>query len=1024
MEKITIDLEWEGTGRRTATGSSGTVENSIHSGALRRVLTKLAVKPLEDEAERDDPRSSRPLTLNVMPRRRHNAILVSARRGDGKTTFLTGILQLIEEGREKYLPFVEDTKKDDVATLYSLGIVDPTLIETKQNIVVIVMEKIKAAADRAYRFDESGKRGEYEDFKRALHELAAGLTLLDGIGDSPLTDKDWADADYVLERGLDKARGAGAFERAFHRYVEKASKLLRMDAFVLAIDDVDTSFDRGWPVLEAIRKYFATPRLKILLAGQLELYNVLVRQQQWKQIGRDFFDVERKADRSRSYADQLVQMVDVLQDQYLIKIAPPENRVKLPPLLHLADSGGGINFRTSRFGPEPRMDEHTVLGRFARHLLAIRASEDVALIRATLLRLPLRSGLQVIAGAWDLVGSDSPPSDRDRRPAIDVLSQVASTSLISLDLNEYELDDPRSGRVLGALIQWLTKKGLWLSMQRFHPGGVDETTDLVSVRIAARLVELFRREPRATIDFWLQLCVIRDKLERGEVDPAPGEAAKVSPKDTDRADLRTFLLHLNADRSDRLIQFVSRLAAWDAVRGRQLARGIRLSGASVPATARLREANAGAFELYGIRGTEFKRDVFREVVESKDQSRREQLLNALPAPLRGYHEKLMDAEWSYSSRRGIEVGFIATFANTLASLRHGLDSQVRSIAMLPAFGITSGQGSENGGYSVLRLIATLAEVLGTGSASRDEERKDDVEKLIQTLAQFRSYPTPGLFVGDDRNDNSDDTSEEGAESESDLEEDGDEPSTLATMLTAWSKNFYMAGGTIAVAPLTLARIWTRFAYAFDDIVSELRHTESRYLGVLMHRSITAFLHAVGVEAVRAAGRMPGKKAIDNPITSSLPFNQLLRVLDDTQDIQDDPNVRFFRAIFAYPLWGYFLARSEQDISGKKDRVNATEEVFKRYLTAVFKVVGQAPDYRAKFRRAGKEAEFDGLYFLLNSVQLQGLPQPRQTAARGGVKLQETLEELGKASPPTKRGPGRPRQADSPQPPSAAPSSDS
>ena len=257
MDKIVIELDLAGTGRRVAQDSGTKVESIIRRDALSQVIGKLAVPLKYDDAERDDPRSSRPLALNVMAHRRHEATLVSARRGDGKTTFLTDILRLIEGGRSKYLPYLPKEMKDsDFATLYSLGIVDPTLIESKQNIVVIVIEKIKAAVDRAYRFNESEKRGKYEEFKRALHELATGLTLLDGIGDSVLYGKDWADADYVLERGLDKARNAGGFERAFHSYVEEAGKFLQMDAFVLAIDDVDTSFDRGWPVLGDITKVF------------------------------------------------------------------------------------------------------------------------------------------------------------------------------------------------------------------------------------------------------------------------------------------------------------------------------------------------------------------------------------------------------------------------------------------------------------------------------------------------------------------------------------------------------------------------------------------------------------------------------------------------------------------------------------------------------------------------------------------------------------------------------------------------
>lgn len=1005
MAKIIIDLDLAGSGQRVPKHSSTAVESIIRRDALSQVLGKLTFLLKEDEAERDDPRSRRPLALNVMAHRRHEAILVSARRGDGKTTFLTDILRLIEGGRSKYLPYMmKETKESEVATLYSLGIIDPTLIESKQNIVVIVIEKLKAAVDRGYRLNESEKQGKYEDFKRALHELATGLTLLDGIGDSVLYGKDWADADYVLERGLDKARSAAAFERAFHRYVEEASKFLQMDAFVLAIDDVDTSFDRGWPVLEALRKYFATPRLRVLMAGDLRLYTLLVRQQQWKQIGKKFFDIEQNVGNISSYSDQLVTMVDLLQDQYLVKIVRPENRIELPPLLHLA-GGEGIAFRAPWSGSLSEIDEEVVTNNFTRHLLITEAFEDRALIRATLLRLPLRSGLQIIAGAWDLVNSNAQPLDQDRERAIGVLGQVASASLMGLDLNEYELDDPRSGRVLAALVQWLTRKNLWLSMSRFHPGGMDETKDLVSVRLAARLVELFRREPRAMIDFWLRLCVIREKLDRSEISSIREGSAGGRSKDADTADLRDLILHLKADRTEYTTQFVSRLAAWEAEQGRQLGRRIRLSGASVPSV-RLREADAASFELYGIRGKEFKRDVFRKVVQSKNQDLKKVLLDALPTPLREYHKKLMDASWSYLSRRGTEAGFIATFANTLSSLRDGLDGQASSVAMLPAFGITSGQASVNGGYSVLRLIATIADVLNVENATREEGGIQRFENLIQTLAQFRSYPAPSLFGVDDQSEDLDEAEEEGHNSNSDAEEDAGKASQLSSMLSAWSRSPNLAGQSIAVAPVTLARIWTRFSYAFDDIVAGLRHTKTRYLGVLMHRSITAFLHAVGVEALRAAGRTPSKKAIGNPITSSFAFFELLTALDAFKDVQNDPNLNFFRTIFSCPIWGFFLARFGSDISDQSDPRNATNEVFKRYIDAVYNVAGQKPDYSVEFRRGETTAHFDGLYFLLNSVQLQGFSQPGQkTTANGGVLLDKVLASLEKS---LQQSPSKPR----------------
>jgi hypothetical protein len=260
-------------------------------------------------------------------------------------------------------------------------------------------------------------------------------------------------------------------------------------------------------------------------------------------------------------------------------------------------------------------------------------------------------------------------------------------------------------------------------------------------------------------------------------------------------------------------------------------------------------------------------------------------------------------------------------------------------------------------------------------------------------------------VVDELSENTNEADEEITDGENDPGEDADKPSHLLSMLSAWTRGLRLAEQTIAIAPITLARIWTRFTYAFDDIVAELRHTEIRYLGVLMHRSITAFLHAVGVEALRAAGRLPGKKAIDNPIKSSFAFFELLKALDAAKHTEDDPNLRLFWAIFSCPLWGYFLARSDIDINSKEDRGKATAAIFERYFQAVNDVAGQKHGYGVKFRRGEKMARFEGLYFLLNSVQLQGFPQPKKTVTRGGgVTLYNALEDLEKVLQPSRSKP--------------------
>jgi len=1011
MNEIVVDLD--ALGRvPSSRGSSENIDDSsavnegvsrlIRQDAFRRVLAKLAAKPTS-KPEEEDFRSWRPQALDVMPNRSHDAILVSARRGDGKTTFLTDILTLVQDvqnGRDSFRRHLEGAiRSEQIGSIYSLGIVDPTLIEAKQHIVVIIIEKIKTAVDRLHD-RTSGDKGDYEGFRTKLYELASGLTFLDGIGESMLEGKDWADPDFILDRGLDRANAAGGFERAFRRYVDQACRFLKVDAFVLAIDDVDTSFERGWPVLEALRKYLASPQLKVILAGDIKLYNLLVRQQQWKQMTKEFIDIERDAPEGRSYSDQLGAMVDVLQDQYLIKIVRPENRVDLKNLLYYADTKN-LLFRSSVMG-RPPLEDRVVFDRYGERLLALRNLEDRAVVRSTILRLPLRSSLQIVAGAWPILSLDyhvsalgsavAPASQRYTNDsgglameALDALRYVASQSLMSLDLEQEVLREADSERIFGFLAQWLTKKKLWPSMSRLHPEGVDSERDIVSICLAASLVEIFR-SPHSMISYLIRICTIREKVDQSEVE---------------ENDLPALMAHLNVASNESSIQFVSRLAAWDAAQGRRVARGIRLSGAAVPGGSEPGDREVVVPELYGEEDEDFDRQAFRRIAIKGTAKEHAQLLNALPLPIRAYHQGLLQVGWDYASRRRSEAGFTISFANCLGSLRRALVGDAAIIAMIPASRITSGQQAENGIYSPLRLIAFVGEILKIGAAKPPADRPEAIRKLLNETFLLRSYPTPNtqstLLVDpslvrltsrdkragiEDELDSlvQDDVGHEGVSDE------------LVDLLTAWVDKTIVGLSVSPIAPVTLMRIWTRFTYAFDDIRDELVASETRYLGVMLSRAIIAFLHATGVESLRAAGVSLTTKIVNNPITSSQPFLNLLDNLQDRRRVggEDLAGMSFFYAIFAFPLWGYFLDRTPEQ--------RASSIIYKRYVDAVVNCTKLAAGYEISMNpgRRADLVEFDNLFDVLNSVALQGASGSRRRRRSGRARLKDVVAKLDMA----------------------------
>ncbi|MFP3519645.1 hypothetical protein SB766_26035, partial [Pseudomonas sp. SIMBA_077] len=91
------------------------------------------------------------------------------------------------------------------------------------------------------------------------------------------------------------------------------------------LDDIDTNFRRGWPVLEVLRRYFTSPRFIVVLSGDIDLYTLLVRGKQWDQFS------ERQLHFDKTQEKGLREMVNHLQGQYMLKVLPPRNRIPLLP---------------------------------------------------------------------------------------------------------------------------------------------------------------------------------------------------------------------------------------------------------------------------------------------------------------------------------------------------------------------------------------------------------------------------------------------------------------------------------------------------------------------------------------------------------------------------------------------------------------------------------------------------------------------------------------------------------------------
>lgn len=241
----------------------------------------------------------------------YNTISIFGGRGTGKTTFILSILRDIEQ---KY--------KDEAQIL---NIIDPTQMEEKEHVFLVILTLIDTEVRK--KIEEHKKNSNnacccYEkEWNNKLSSLAKGLPTLEGLNKKQY--ENWDDNWYIVESGIDNVRSAYNLEKNFHDLVDKALKIIGKKFFVLAFDDTDVDFSKGWHVLETIRKYLTSPKLVIFLSGNLTLYSYNVRLHQWKQF-KELKDFE-----GYDYKSQVNQ----LEGQYLLKVLKPENRIQLRSLL-------------------------------------------------------------------------------------------------------------------------------------------------------------------------------------------------------------------------------------------------------------------------------------------------------------------------------------------------------------------------------------------------------------------------------------------------------------------------------------------------------------------------------------------------------------------------------------------------------------------------------------------------------------------------------------------------------------------
>lgn len=303
-------------------------------------------------------------------------------RGAGKSTFLSSVKAALGADTEL---------KSQMAFI---ALIDPSRIERSEIILLVILQHLSKQVEESLKVLRQMHNEQLRDeWRRAFKGVAGGLSLFTKEY-HPLND---LDPELFLDWGLERTSDSTSLRKKLHYLFDTACRILGVQALMLGFDDADTDSTHAINLLECIRKYLDTPRVMVLVTGDMELYSLLVRQHFAATVaGKPEAALElQRSSKQGDRSGQYLRMIDHMEEQYLLKLFPIRRRMQLKPLwnIKLLDN---CHAKYPTWGEDKILVDNVVQAIVQRGL-RVKASSDVSIYTEFLLKQPLRSVLQVLA---------------------------------------------------------------------------------------------------------------------------------------------------------------------------------------------------------------------------------------------------------------------------------------------------------------------------------------------------------------------------------------------------------------------------------------------------------------------------------------------------------------------------------------------------------------------------------------------------------------------------------------------------
>jgi len=757
--------------------------------------------------------------------------------------------------------------------------------------------------DKHHKDNQRHDKNDEEDYMAVTNTLKAvgeGLPALKEIGGNGLSAEAWDNPQYVLQEGLKRARTGIGLEAALQKFITKALKYIDRDVFILPLDDIDTNFESGWPVLEVLRKYLTTPNFIVVLSGDFTLYSLLVRDQQWKLL--ENLDRIEGGQVQPARHDELAREVNRLESQYLQKIIKPGNRIELLPLSFFWESRARRDDFDMKFnGQHGAVSLDTAMRLLTLRTLYSEKQDDLHRLAMLILRQPTRTVIhllralevsELVAGlATPELPATVPPA---QEPAIEpaglrefhaTMAETFLTELQSMGLMADRINLTPTEIFLTEVHTFLGRNNLWEEGYSLEPAFREDAPSLASLCLGARLGREMRTSPGLIFDYLIKVCGTRDikiGLPTGTL-------------------INALMSFLALDRQEQAGITASRMIG-----------AIRSQGNKVERRASLRGTVAVYYVRRNRRGSKGDQPVgIHEHFGIEDSKATFDKLKAANKYVAGYLARNYDTTIPNILSPNQQVGFLFNSWKRLESQLTVTASPGPSFLRLVSIELADQSGQKSSFISALPLIGCLAALLNRANP----------EELLDAMGStLRPYMAPSWAAPVTDTDQAD-----GEDSPLPRQSVEAKPTAFAAALKKWSDNAIAQLEAIApLPPFVLARIWQRFQDTLAKIDDEVRNSE-RYVGWLLHRQVVAFLNAFLVEESRHRDDK-STMSLANPVTTDRYFLLNLK----RNQAASRPSI--FNVIFSCPLWSPYLRPDTKPV--KFDKGAPGFPIFQQHLDSI------------------------------------------------------------------------------------------